>query len=472
MKHLNIYNIYLTIFLFFFIFSNIIWVLLDPLCGSFQFISVISYTDFTIRMGIDSISFFFLYLTTLLISLSLLFSSLSKTSIEQKKNNIFLIFFIGILLLLVFYVLDFLLSYISFEAILIPFFIYIGIAGYRKRRIHAAYFFFFYTLIGSFFTLISIFFLFLQIGTTDIEVLWNVELQSDRSLTLWIAIFITFSIKVPMFPFHIWLPEAHVEAPTEGSVLLAGLLLKLGTYGFLRFLFPLFSDINYYYSDIVIMLASIGIVYASFSTLRQIDIKRIIAYSSIAHMNMCILGLFSYNEIAFVGSIFLMIGHGVVSGGLFFIIGMIYNRFQTKIIHYFSGVIHYMPILSFFFLLLILGNIGMPGTSNFIGEFLILCGIVYHQIYFAVFCSIIGIFLCTIYSMWMYNKIIFLLPKFYYIIVTDLFFFEIIVLLPLIFFMFFFGIFPNCINNYLIYYTMYYYLDLFGNYPLITFVVH
>ncbi len=153
-----------------------------------------------------------------------------------------------------------------------------------------------------------------------------------------------------MFPFHIWLPEAHVEAPTEGSVLLAGLLLKLGTYGFLRFLFPIFSSQNQYFSPFVIMLASIGIVYTSFSTLRQIDIKRIVAYSSIAHMNMCMLGLFSYNEIAFIGSIFLMIGHAIVSGGLFFIIGMIYNRFQTKIIHYFSGVIHYMPILSFFFL--------------------------------------------------------------------------------------------------------------------------
>ena len=455
------HNILLVIFLFFFIVSNCIWILLDPLYGSFQFINYFSFFDLYIRMGIDALSFFFIYLTTLLISLCLLFSSSTRFSIIQKKNNTFLIFSIGILLLLVFYVLDFLLFYISFEAILIPFFIYIGIAGYRIRRIHAAYLFFFYTLIGSFFTLVSIFFFYLQAGSTDIEILWNVEFTNNRSYLIWFAIFITFAIKVPMFPFHIWLPEAHVEAPTEGSVLLAGLLLKLGTYGFLRFLFPIFSNQNQYFSPFVIMLASIGIVYTSFSTLRQIDIKRIIAYSSIAHMNMCMLGLFSYNEIAFIGSIFLMIGHAVVSGGLFFIIGMIYSRFQTKIIHYFSGVIYYMPLLSFFFLLFLLGNIGMPGTSNFVGELLILCGIGYETNYIALFCSIIGILLCTIYSMWMYNKITFLLPRFYYIIISDLFFFEIIILIPLIFFMLFLGILPNYLNSYLYHSIIYHYSNLF-----------
>lgn len=459
-------NVLLSFFLFLFLVFNILWLLLDPLYGGFQFSTILDFTDLSIRVGIDAISFFFLYLTTLLISLCLLFSSISRTSFEQKKNNMYLIFFIGILLLIVFYVLDYLLFYISFEAILVPFFVYIGIAGYRTRRIHAAYLFFFYTLVGSFFTLLSIFFFFSQTGSTDIEILYNAEFSSTRSFLLWFALFITFAIKVPMFPFHVWLPEAHVEAPTEGSVLLAGLLLKLGTYGFLRFLFPLFIEHNYYFSSFVITLSSVGIVYTSFSTLRQIDIKRIIAYSSIAHMNMCMVGLFSFNEIAFVGSIFLMIAHGVVSGGLFFIIGMIYNRFQTKIIHYFSGVIHYMPILSFFFLMFLLGNIGMPGTSNFIGELLILCGVIYSNNNIAIICCIVGIFLCTIYSMWMYNKITFLLPRFYYLIVFDLFFFEIIILSVLVFFMIYLGIQPNIIINYLSHSVFYHYSDLFGTYPM------
>jgi len=457
-------NLFITFFLLLFIIFNILWLILDPLYGGFQFSTLLEFTNLSIRIGIDSISFFFLYLTVLLISLCLLFSSISRVSFEQKINNMFLIFFIGILLLVVFYVLDYLLFYISFEAILVPFFVYIGIAGYRVRRIHAAYLFFFYTLVGSFFTLISIFIFYSQIGSTDIEILYNMEFYSTRSFILWFALFITFSIKIPMFPFHIWLPEAHVEAPTEGSVLLAGLLLKLGTYGFLRFLFPLFTEQNYYFSPLVVMLSGIGIAYTSMSTLRQIDIKRIVAYSSIAHMNMCMVGLFSFNEIAFSGSIFLMIAHGVVSGGLFFIIGMIYNRFNTKIIHYFSGVVHYMPILSFFFLMLILGNIGMPGTSNFIGELLILCGLMYSNNGIAIICSIIGIFLCTIYSMWMYNKIIFLLPRFYYLVVFDLFFFEIIILITLVFLMVYLGIQPNCVNNYLSHSIFYHYSELFSIY--------
>lgn len=454
-------NLLLIVFLVLFIFFNLLWILFDPLYGGFQFTISINVLDLYIRMGIDAISFFFLYLTTLLIPLCLLFSSTSRNTIEKKKNNNILIFFIGILLLFVFYVLDLLLFYISFEAILVPFFVYIGISGYRLRRIHAAYLFFFYTLIGSFFTLISIFFLFIQSGSTDIEVLWNTEFLGNRNYLLWFGLFITFAIKVPMFPFHIWLPEAHVEAPTEGSVLLAGLLLKLGTYGFLRFLFPLFPELNFYFSPFVITLASIGIIYTSFSTLRQIDIKRVIAYSSIAHMNMCMVGLFSYNEIAFIGSIFLMIAHGVVSGGLFYIIGIIYNRFRTKIIYYFSGTIHYMPLLSFFFFMLLLGNIGMPGTSNFIGELLILCGVVYSGNTIAVISSICGIFLCTIYSMWMYNKVIFLLPKFYYIIISDLFFFEIIILLPLVILMLFLGILPFHLLSPLDYSVHYHFLELF-----------
>jgi proton-translocating NADH-quinone oxidoreductase chain M len=450
----------LYIFLLLFIIMNIIWLLFDELTGCFQYNLIISNGNLLIRFGIDAISFYFMYLTSFLISLTMLFSFISRNTWKEKKNNIFLLFTVGILLIIVFYVLDLLIFYISFEAILVPFFVYIGVTGYRKRRIHAAYLFFFYTLVGSFFMLVSIFFIYLYVGSTDLEILWNIEWIGNLNYLLWIALFLTFAIKVPMFPFHIWLPEAHVEAPTEGSVLLAGLLLKLGTYGFMRFLFPLFPQLNYYFSPLIIMIASIGIIYTSFATLRQIDIKRIIAYSSIAHMNMCILGLFSYNEVALIGSIFLMIAHGIVSGGLFFIIGILYNRFRTKIIHYFSGVIHFMPVMCFFFFLLLLGNIGMPGTSNFVGELLIITGIMYQGYTIGLISGIIGIFLCTVYSMWMYNKVIFLLPKFYYVIIPDLYFFEIIILTPLIIMMLFLGISPISLFSLLDFSIVYNWIEL------------
>jgi len=205
----------------------------------------------------------------------------------------------------------------------------------------------------------------------------------------------------------------------------------------------MFPEPSYYFSPLVMSMASIGIVYTSLSTLRQVDIKRVIAYSSIAHMNTCLLGLFAYNEYALIGSLFLMIGHGVVSSGLFFMIGMLYNRYNTKIIQYINGIIHFMPIFSFFFFLFVLGNIALPGTSNFVGEFLIICGLTYSSYFVVLFNAMTGVFLCTIYSMWLYNKVVFLLPKFNYVVMVDLYLFEILILTPLVLIMFFMGIFPS-----------------------------
>ncbi len=440
-------NLCLYLFLLFFLISNYIWISFDIFIGSFIFNFNFNFSNLYFRFGVDSLSFFFIYLTTLLIPLCLLYSINSKVTNKDKQDYVILLSTVGILLIFVFYALDLLIFYISFELILIPFFTYIGISGYRKRRIHAAYLFFFYTLVGSFFMLISIFIIYSYTGTTDLEILWNVEWTGNIKYLLWFGLFLTFAIKVPMFPFHIWLPEAHVEAPTEGSVLSAGLLLKLGTYGFIRYLFPMFIDLNIYFNNLVVTLSMLGILYASLSTLRQIDIKRVIAYSSIAHMNMCMLGLFSYNEVAIYGSIFLMIAHGVVSAGLFFIIGIIYNRYKTKNIYYLSGIINTMPIMCFFFFIFTLGNIGMPGTSNFIGELLIVLGIMYQGYYLGIIIAVIGIFLCTVYSMWMYNKTVFMIPKFFYIIITDLYIYEIIVLTPLILFIFLMGIKPSILFN-------------------------
>lgn len=440
-------NILLYIFLLLYIIFNITWIIFDPLIGGFQFTKKIIIFDTNLEFGIDGINFFFIYLTNLLIILSLIYTNTTKYKYNEKIKHKLLIFNVGLLLLISFSTLDMLIFYISFELILIPFFIYIGISGYRNRRIHASLLFFLYTLFGSFFLIISLLILYLQVGDFSYENLWNIELLENKNIILWWFLFIAFAVKIPMYPFYIWLPEAHVEAPTQASVLLAGLLLKLGIYGMLRFLLPIFNELNYYFSNFVNTLAIISVIFASFSTLKQIDIKKIIAYSSIAHMNMCIIGIYTFNDIAIVGSIYLMIAHGIVSGGLFFLIGMLYNRFNTKLLNYFSGIIYNMPLLSFFMFLFVLGNIALPGTSNFIGEILILKGIIYLNQKIGIIVIILNILFCTIYSMWFYNRIIYLLPKFNWLIVVDLNFTEYFIMKILTFYLFFFGLFPNYTLN-------------------------
>lgn len=404
-EKMSIRNIVFNSSLVIFFFAVLMWIYFDPYQFSYQQVVSVKLMDSYFHLGIDGLSLFFIYLTAFLVPLCILFNWNNKT-ITNTYSMIFLIS-IEILLIFVFSVVDLLLFYIFFEATLIPFFMFIGINGYRNRRIHAAYLLFFYTLFGSLLMLISIFSIYLHCGTTDIQVLWEAEFSTGREHLFWLFFFIAFAIKVPIFPFHIWLPEAHVEAPTEGSVILAGVLLKLGTYGILRFLFTLFSNATVYYSPLVLLLSCLAIFYTSFTTLRQIDIKRIVAYSSVAHMNMCILGLFTFDPVAIVGSILLMVGHGLVSGGLFFLIGVLYNRYHTKLIKYYSGLVQFMPIFSFFFFLFIMGNMSMPGTSNFIGEFLILCGIFTKKNIYGVFVASLGILIGTIYSIWLYNKITF-----------------------------------------------------------------
>ena len=382
----------------------------------------------------------------------------NKSEIKMYQSFLFLTLF---LLVFVFSSLDILVFYIMFEIILIPFFVLIGISSYRKRRVHASYLFFFYTLVGSFLMLVAILSLYSFTGTTSVEVLLNNEYSFLRENIIWFTFFISFAIKIPMFPFHIWLPEAHVEAPTEGSVLLAGVLLKLGSYGFLRFLMPLFPNSTYYNSSLVILISCLGIFYTSFVTLKQIDIKRIIAYSSISHMNVCVLGLFTFNSVGIAGSIHLMIAHGLVSGGLFFLIGMLYGRYHTKLLKYYSGLIYTMPLFAFFFFIYTISNISFPLTSNFIGEYLILTGLLISFNYYALFFSIIGIFICTIYSLWLYNKLVFMLPRYQYIKYhNDLSLLEVSLLTTLLFFIFWIGIYPYSIFSLLDLGINYYYFDL------------
>lgn len=363
-----------------------------------------NFFNFNYVIGVDSISLLFLLLTFLLTPICIL---ISWNSIKYKFNSFMLcLAFITFILFNIFCVLDLFFFYIFFEAILIPMFILIGVWGSRQRKIHAVYQFFFYTLVGSLFMLLGILVVYSHIQTTDIRVLYTTNFSFYRQLILWLSFFFALCVKVPLFPFHIWLPEAHVEAPTVGSVLLAGILLKLGTYGLLRFLLPIFSDATYFFTPFVYTICLLGIIYTCCSTIRQVDLKKIIAYSSVSHMSFVILGLFTYNIQGLAGSVFLMLSHGIVSGGLFFCIGCVYDRYKTRILRYYSGLVATMPIFSLFFFILILANISFPGTSSFIGEFLILVGLFENNV-FAALVSTLSIILTAVYSMWMYNRMVF-----------------------------------------------------------------
>lgn len=429
----------LSLFLFF----SMSYIILcnDPLTSFYQWYFHINIYGFYFYFGIDGISILFMYLTSFFIPLCLLFNikSLTHNTSEYSVS----ITAVGFLVLLVFSVLDLFLFYIFFEAILIPFFFMIGTSGSRVRKIHATYLLFFYTLVGSVLMLIAICLLTLHCGTSNIQLLLNYTFQDLQDSFIWFCFAISFSIKVPIFPFHIWLPEAHVEAPTEVSVLLAAILLKIGAYGFLRILFPLFPELSRYYSIFLISLNLISLLFSSLATFKQYDIKRIIAYSSISHMNLAMLGFLSFDGNAVIGSLLVMIGHGFISGGLFFMVGMLYLRFKTRFLIYYSGLVTIMPLWSTFFFFLILSNISFPGTINFIGEFLILSYILEKSTSIILLFFLSALFLCTGYSIWLTNKLLFGVPSFQkYVTTYDLDFIELSILFPIAVMVLFIGVHP------------------------------
>jgi proton-translocating NADH-quinone oxidoreductase chain M len=284
------------------------------------------------------------------------------------------------------------------------------------------------------------------VGSTDYRLLLTISFIPHIQIILWLSFFISFMIKIPMIPFHIWLPEAHVEAPTAGSVLLAGILLKLGTYGLIRFSYTLFPIGNKYFTPLVLVISIISIIYSSCTTLRQIDLKKIIAYTSIAHMNLVTVGIFSNTINGLEGAIYLMLSHGIVSTGLFLSIGIIYDRYNTRLIKYYGGLITFMPLYGFVFLVLSLANMGIPGTSSFIGEFLILLGI-FSSNTLCAFLSCTSIILSASYSMWLFNRLMFGEPSRYIFKYSDMneresFYMILIAILVL-----FFGVYPNSILN-------------------------
>jgi proton-translocating NADH-quinone oxidoreductase chain M len=388
-----------------FVVSCYIWTIFNKSIGTFQLVTEntwVSILNLNLNLGVDGISLFFVLLTTLLIALCILTSWNSVTSNLREYLICFLImefFLIG-----VFCVLDLLLFYIFFESVLIPMFLIIGIWGSRERKIRAAYFFFLYTLFGSILMLLSILYIYIQIGTTDYEILLTFSFSSIEQYILWFTFFLSFATKVPMVPVHLWLPEAHVEAPTAGSVILAGVLLKLGTYGFIRFSLPLFPEASFYFSPLVYIFAAIGIVYTSFTAIRQTDFKRIIAYTSVAHMNLVMLGIFSFNVIGFEGAILQSLSHGFVASALFLIIGVVYDRHGTRMVKYYGGLVHLMPIYIFIFLFFTMANIGLPGTSSFVGEFLILAGS-FKTNTSVTFIGATSMIIGGCYSLWLFNRI-------------------------------------------------------------------
>ena len=404
-NHYLLKSIALNVSCLAYVVSVFLWVFFNKSIGSFQFVSKllwIPFLNFNFSLGIDGISLFFILLTTLLIFLCIL---ISWTSVKINIKEFLIAFLVMEFFLIgVFSVLDLLLFYIFFESVLIPMYLIVGVWGSRERKIRAAYFFFLYTLLGSVLMLLSILYIYYQVGTTDYEVLLTFVFSTTEQKFLWLSFFGSFATKVPMVPVHLWLPEAHVEAPTAGSVILAGVLLKLGTYGFLRFSFPLFPEASFFFAPIVYLLSIVGIVYTSFTAIRQTDFKRIIAYTSVAHMNLVMVGLFSFNAVGLEGAILQSLSHGFVASALFLIIGIVYERHHTRMVKYYGGLVHTMPLYTFIFLFFTMSNIGLPGTGSFVGEFLILAGS-FKTNTSATFISATGMIIGGCYSLWLFNRI-------------------------------------------------------------------
>jgi NADH-quinone oxidoreductase subunit M len=388
--------------------SLLLWRDFDASVIGFQFVEktpwFVGY-DINYHVGIDGISLWLILLTTFLMPICIL---CSWQSIESRVAEFMAMFLVlEALVIGTFASLDLLLFYLFFEAVLIPMYLVIGIWG-GKNRIYAAYKFFLYTLAGSVLFLLALLYMFFTFGTTDIPTLLAQApaMGLDVQKWLWLALFASFAVKVPMFPFHTWLPDAHVQAPTAGSVILAGVLLKLGAYGFLRFSLPMLPEASRYFADFVFVLSVIAVAYTSLVALVQEDMKKLIAYSSVAHMGFVTLGIFSFNTQGIEGAYFQMISHGVISGALFLCVGVVYDRMHTREIAQYGGVVHKMPYYAAFFMVFVMGSAGLPATSGFIGEILVLIG-AYQAAPWAAIGAATGLVLGAAYMLWLYKRVVF-----------------------------------------------------------------
>ena len=411
---------------------------LDP---NFQFVEKYYWLGDTIsyQVGVDGISILFVVLTTFLVPICIL-ASYNNIKFSMKE---YLIAFLALetFMIGVFISMDLILFYLFFEGGLIPMFLIIGIWG-GERRIYSTFKFFLYTLAGSVFMLLAVIFMYWEVGTSSIPVLLQHEFSYNNQIILWLAFFASFVVKIPMWPFHTWLPDAHVEAPTAGSVILAGVLLKLAGYGFIRFSITMFPDASHYFAPMIYALSIIAIIFTSLIALVQEDMKKLIAYSSVAHMGFVTLGIFTFTIQGIEGAIIQMISHGIVSAALFLCVGVVYDRIHTREIERYGGLVNRMPLYSFSFMIFILASLGLPGTSGFVGEFLVLLSIFSVNTYFAVFATM-GVVLAATYSLWLYRKIIFgQLIKDDLKDILDLSFREVVIFVPLILLTIGIGIYP------------------------------
>lgn len=421
--------------------SLLLWRDFDPATAQFQFVELRPWLGpITFHMGLDGISMPFVVLTTLLMPLTVL-SSFGAIKVRVKE---FMIAFLVLetLMLGVFCSLDLVMFYLFFEGGLIPMFLIIGIWG-GPRRVYSSFKFFLYTLAGSLLMLLAIMAIYWEAGTTNIPALLTHDFPPEMQTWLWFAFLASFAVKLPMWPVHTWLPDAHVEAPTAGSVILAGVLLKLGGYGFLRFSIPMFPLASAEFAPLIFALSVIAIIYTSLVALAQTDMKKLIAYSSVAHMGFVTIGIFTLTMQGLQGGIFLMLSHGVVSAGLFLCVGVVYDRMHTHKIDVFSGLVNRMPLYAAVFMIFTLANVGLPGTSGFVGEFLTLLGAFEVNTWVALFATT-GIILSAGYALWLYRRIIFgTITNPALKAIKDLSWREVAVMVPLILITIFFGFHPN-----------------------------
>jgi len=388
--------------------SLILLVDFDSANTGFQFVEKAPWFEgynINYQVGIDGISLWLVLLTTFLMPICVLCSWHSITKRVAEFMALFLI--LESLVIGTFVSLDLLLFYLFFEAVLIPMYLIIGIWG-GANRIYAAYKFFLYTLAGSVLFLLALLYLYFTFGTTDIPTLiaQAPSLGLPVQKWLWLALFASFAVKVPMWPFHTWLPDAHVQAPTAGSVILAGILLKLGAYGFLRFSLPMLPEASHYFADFIFILSIIAVVYTSLVALVQEDMKKLIAYSSVAHMGFVTIGIFSFTQQGVDGAVFQMISHGLVSGALFLCVGVVYDRMHTRDIAQYGGVVNVMPYFAAFFMVFTMASAGLPGTSGFVGEILVIVGS-YQAAPWAAAWAATGLVLGASYMLWLYRRVVF-----------------------------------------------------------------
>ena len=429
-----------------FLISIYLWLIFDQSSYEFQFVeSRVWIKDFiNYKVGVDGISILFIILTTFITPLCIL--SVNSSIKNRLKEFLIAILLMETLMIGVFCSLDLVIFYLFFEGGLIPMFLIIGIWG-GERRVYSAFKFFLFTLLGSVLMLIAVISIYWIAGTTDVEELYKLGIDPKYQNLLWLAFFSSFAVKTPMWPVHTWLPDAHVEAPTAGSVLLAAILLKMAGYGFIRFSIGLFPVASEYFIPFIFVISLIAIIYTSLVALMQDDMKKLIAYSSVAHMGFVTLGLFTFTQQGVEGGIFQMISHGIVSAALFFSVGVVYDRTHSRRINDYGGLASVMPKYSILLMVFVLGSLGLPGTTGFIGEFLILMGTFKKSFLVAAIASL-GVILGAAYMLWLYKRVVFgELTNQKLLKIIDLNKVELSILTLLALSIIFFGFYPDPFSN-------------------------